>query len=50
MDDEKWKKQKEHAKKAGDAQFNKYEKLATLGDLLILAEDQCFKSPGSTDQ
>lgn len=50
MDDDAWKKQKKQAKKQGDAQFNKYEKLATLGDHLTLAEDQCIKPPGSPDQ
>ncbi|KAL0018273.1 hypothetical protein WJX77_002162 [Trebouxia sp. C0004] len=45
-----WKKQKETARKQAHMQFNKYEKLATLGDDLTLAEDRCIKPPGAPDQ
>ncbi|DBB03146.1 TPA: hypothetical protein ACH3X1_013376 [Trebouxia sp. C0004] len=50
MNDDDWKKEKDKAKKHGDMQFNKYEKLATLGDDLPLAEQHCIKLQGATDQ
>ena len=50
MNDDDWQKEKGKAKKHGDMQFNKYVKLATLGDDLTLAEEHCIKPPRAPDQ